>query len=101
MFSGEIRTNRLPGATTVFGLEQDIGCIVEDMRIDRRKHNRLGAIYTILLAYRDRSDVFNLASTPVETRNLIPACAVNDVMIQRVRRNIAVLDYANRMPIAK
>src|ERR1700719_3511630 len=100
MLSGQVRTNHLPGTPAVFSLEQNVSRIIKNMRINRGKHDWLGPIHTILLSDRDRCHILNLTRTPMETRNFVPAGAVNDVLIKWIRRNITVLDHANRMPIA-
>src|SRR4051794_22701431 len=71
------------------------------MWIERRKHNRLGPIHAIVTANRDRSDILNLPGAPVEARDFIASGPINDVVVQWVRRDIAVLDHADGMPVSK
>ncbi len=71
------------------------------MGIDRRKYDRLGAVYAIIAANRDRRDVLDLSGAPMKARDFIAARAVNDVVIERIGRNIAVLDRSDRMPVTE
>ena len=53
------------------------------------------------VAHRDRRDVFRLARPCIEFRYFRPARAVNDLRVQRIRRSVAVLDDAHRVPVAE
>src|SRR2546423_12691956 len=71
------------------------------MWIERRKHNRLGPVHAIVTANWNRGYVLNLPGAPVEARDFVAARAINNVVIQWIRRDIAVLDHADRMPVSK
>src|SRR5437868_7109055 len=101
MLAGEVGAYSPPGAPAIFGFKEHIGGIKKKMRIDRRKNNRLGTVHAIIAANWDRRDILNLPGTPVEARDFIATGAVNDVVVQRIRRDIAVLNGPNRVPVSK
>src|SRR3954462_15153129 len=101
MLASEIGTYSPPGAPAVFGFKEHIGGIEKKMWIEWRKHNRLGAFYAIVTANWNRRDVLNLPRAPVEARDLVAPGAINNVVVQWIRRDIAVLDHADRMPVSK
>ena len=80
--------------------EQNICSVIKHMRIHRREHDRLGTIYAKVSANRDGGYVFGLASAPVKFRNFVSAGAIDDVEVERIRRNVSVFDHSNRVPIA-
>src|SRR6266581_3457023 len=80
--------------------KQDIRGVVEQMWINWREHDWLSTVRAKAVTNRNGRDVFGLSGAPVETRDLVSTCAVDDVGIKRVRRDVAVLDHADRMPIA-
>src|SRR3954454_16852077 len=71
------------------------------MGVDWRKHNRFGPIYSIVATNGNRRDILNLPRAPVKAWDFVSAGAVNDVVVQGVRRNITVLDHPDRMPVTK
>src|SRR5689334_16258980 len=69
------------------------------MRIDWREDHRRGAQETILArAYRFGRNVLHLACSLVKAGNLP---AVDDVWIQRIRRDVTIFFDPNRPPIAE
>ena len=98
----EIGTDGLPGVSAIGGLKENVGCVIEDVRIHGREHQRLGAVGAELgAAQRNRRDILYLAGGPVELRDLAAATAIDYVGIERVRRDVAVLNGARRMPISE
>src|ERR1700722_19976234 len=71
------------------------------MRIHRREHNRLRAVRAVISADRNRRNSLRLPRAPVVARNLAPPRSVDNVRVERVRLNVAVLGCAYRMPFAK
>ena len=62
MFAREIGTDGLPGIAAVGGFEKNIRRVVEDVRIDRRKNDRLRAIGAVLgIGGGNGSDILHLA----------------------------------------
>src|SRR5215469_575907 len=51
-------------------------------------------------AQRNRRDVLHLSGRHVELRHLAATCTVNHVLIERIRRHIAILDCPGRTPVA-
>ena len=75
---------------------------IKDVRIDRREHQRLGAVGAVLgVAQRNRRDVLHLAGRPMELRDFSSAAAVDKIGIERIGRDVSVLDHADRMPVAE
>src|SRR5215467_4282240 len=100
-FACEIWADRLPGMTAVAGGKQYVSRVVKQMRIKRRKHDRLGTVSAIFAANRNWRYVLGLPGAPMKAGNFTSAGSVNDVGIKWIRRNVAVFNYSDRVPIAK
>src|SRR4029077_2521848 len=97
----EVGTDDLPILPAVDGLEEEVGGVVERVRIDGREHGWLCAVGAEFFSLDgNRRDVLNLAGVPVIFRNLASAAAVNDVGIERVGSDVAVFNCADGMPVA-
>src|SRR5947209_13891433 len=72
------------------------------MRINGRKHQRLGAVGAVLaIAQGNGRDVLYLAGRPVELRNLGSTRAVYQIGVQRVGCDVSILDDPHGMPVSK
>ncbi len=101
VFSRQILADRFPGISAVGGFEKHIRREVKDVGINRREHQRLGAVGSIFrAAQRNRCDVLHLASRPVVLCNLAAAAPINKIGIERIRRDVAILDHTHGMPVA-
>src|SRR5690348_2095460 len=86
----------------VGGLKQHIGRVIHGVRIERREHHRLRAVSPVFaIAQGNGSNVLHLPGAPMEARHLGTAGAVNDVRIEGVGGSVAVLDDADRAPVAE
>src|SRR5215469_17106451 len=95
----QIGTDLLPALPAVRGLPKSVAGEIKNVRIDRRKNDRLGAQHAeIRRAKRFRHDVLRLSGTAVVARQLAPE---HNVGIQRIRHHIAVLFGSHGVPLAK
>src|SRR5439155_21735662 len=95
----QVRTDHVPAVPAIARPKQDVAREKKNLRIDRREEHGGGADETMLArANRLRGDVLHLASSPVELRDL---AAVDDVGVERVGGDVAVLLDADRVPIAE
>src|SRR3954462_13979949 len=88
----EIRRNLLPVLAAINGFEKDVGRVINRVRIDRRKDDRLGAFGAVVATDGDGGDVLCLPCAPVVFRDFIPTSAVDDIWVERVGRYVAILD---------
>src|SRR5712692_7046443 len=98
-FAREIGTDDLPTVARVGRFEKLVGCEIKRVRFERRKNDRQRARITILASanrlrrnFRVFADILLRAREPV---------AVKNVRIERVDGDVAVLEDADEMPIAK
>ena len=97
MLPREIGADGFPVVAAIRGFEEKIRCGVENVRIDRRKHDRLRAVGAeFRIANGNRRDVLHLPGAPVILRNFVAPGAVNDVGIERVRRHVTIFNRADR-----
>src|SRR6266704_6420940 len=96
IFASQVGADDLPTVTTVARGEHDIRYEIQHMRVDGRENQRRGAIEAILpSAQNDRRNVSRLSGSAVEHRNL---AVLNQMGMQRIRRDISVFFYADRGP---
>ena len=80
-------------------LEQHVACEIENVRIDRRKQKRGRAQKAILArAHRLGSHVLDLAREAVVARGL---AAVDQMRVERIGSDVAVLFHAHGTPVAE
>src|SRR5262249_7743408 len=95
----QVSADLRPAPPAVDGLVKKLRGVEQDVRVGRREEHRRRADEPILAATDDdRTDVLEVASPLVEARDLP---AVDDAGMQRIRRRIAVLLDAYRMPLAE
>ena len=95
----EVGADRFPGAPAVRRLPDGVRREVEDARVDGREQDRLRAQHPVARGpQRARGDVLRLAGAPVVAREL---AAVDDVGVERVGRDVAVLLDRHRVPVAE
>ena len=98
----QVVADGLPGISAVGGFEEHVARVIKDVRIHGREHQRLGAVGAVLgVAQRNRRDVLHLASGPVKLGDFGSAAAIDDIGIERIGRDVAILDHADGMPVAK
>ena len=94
----QVRADHLPMPAAVHRLENDVAREIEDARVHRREQHGHGAHEAVLpRAHRIGRHVLDVTGIPVEPRQL---AAVDQVGVQRVRRDVAVLLGAHRVPFA-
>src|SRR6185295_7224575 len=99
LFAREVGADNLPTVSAARRFEQHVAGEIKNVRIDRREDHRRGAKEAILAASSGFGrNVLDLARAPIEARDL---AAVNDVWVQRIRRDVSVFFDADRMPFAK
>src|SRR5262249_25614182 len=99
LFARQIGTDDLPAISPIRGLENHVRSEVERVRIDRREHERRRAQEAIFSrAHCLRGDVLHLARRAVEARHFP---SENDVRIERIGGNVAVLLNADGLPFAE
>ena len=91
----QVGADGLPVLAAIGGLEDHLRAEVEHVRIDVAEEQRRGAQIAIVAA---RIHVFDFAGDAVELRAL---AAVDDVGIERIGRDVAVLVGADGVPVAK
>ena len=97
--AGEVWADLRPVRAAVARLPECVRREVQRAWIDRREQHWLRANDAIVAAaQRLRSDLLCFASAPVVSRDL---AAVDDVGVERIGRDVAVLLDANRMPFAE
>ena len=97
----KIRTNGQPVLPAVGRLKYKIRSRIKNVRIHRRKHQRLRPHRpNFLVAHRKRRHVLHLPCAPVIFRNLRPPSPINNVRIKRIRRHISIFNRPHRMPFA-
>ena len=95
----KIRADGRPALSSVDRLVEKLRREEQHVRIGRGEQNRRGANEAIrAVADDDRPDVLHVARALVVPRHL---AAEDDSGVQRVRRRVAVLLDADRMPLAK
>src|SRR6185436_11045487 len=96
--AAEIGTDLRPGMTAVARFPERVRGEEEQLRIGGREHHGRGAQRAIIrTADRLGRNVLHLTGAAIEARDL---AAVDDIGIQRVGRDVAILFDANRVPIA-
>src|SRR6266852_648263 len=99
IFASQVGADDLPTVAAVARRENGIRAEIQHVRICYRKNQRRSAIEAILPgAQHHRRNVARLSGRAVEHRNL---AAVNQIGMQRIRRDVAVFFHANRRPVAK
>src|SRR6266446_2789520 len=99
IFASQVGADDLPTVATVARCENDIRSEIQHVRIDRRENQRRGAIEAVLPGpQNDRRNVARLSGRAVEHRRL---AAINQIGMQRIRRDVAVFFYTDRGPVAK
>src|SRR4029077_19597116 len=84
---------------TIARLPKRVSSEKEQIRIERRKNNRLGPYHTeIFRLYRHRKNVLCLASAPIESRQFP---ADDEVGIERIGNNVTILLGRDRSPVAE
>src|SRR5579872_22866 len=102
VLAAQVGTDDLPGISAVLGFEQHVGGVIHGVRVQRREHYRLGALGAVLAAaQRNGCDILHLSRAPVVPGNFGAAGAVNNVGIERVGSDIAILDGAHGVPVAE
>ncbi len=99
--AGQVGADLLPAPAAVARLPHRVGREVERARIGRREDHRLRAHHPVSgVARRSRHgrDVLHLPGVAIPAREL---AAVDDVRVERVRRRVAVLLHAGRVPVAE
>ena len=98
-FAREIGADDLPTVSRIGRFEQYVGREVERVRFERRKNNRQRARIAIFAAanglrgnFRVLADILLCAREPV---------AIQNVRIERVDGDVAVLENSRQLPIAK
>src|SRR3984885_7229476 len=100
LLTRKIGTDGLPGFAAIGGLEQNVGGVIENVRIDRREHDRLSAISAVFrAAVGNGRDVLYLSGARVKPGDLFSAGAVNKLGIERIGRNVTIFDGSDRVPV--
>ena len=95
----QVRADPRPVAPSGGGFPQHVGGEIERVRVERREEHRLRPDDPVVGALQGRrSDLLLLPRATVPARDL---AAVDDVRVERVRRGIAVLLDACRVPVAE
>ena len=95
----QVGADFLPTMPSVDCLEQYVASEIKNVRIHRGEHHWLRAVEAIFARADDPgADVLHLPGPPVELSEL---AAVQNIRMQRIRRDVAVLFDANGMPIPK
>ena len=98
----EVRTDGLPRLPPIRGLVEEIRGGIENVRVDRRKKNRLRAVGAhFWIGCGNGGHVLELPGGKRESGNFAAARSVHNVRIERIRRGVAVFDDPCRMPFAK
>ena len=98
----QVGADGAPGGAAVAGLEDHVGGEVEHVRVGRREDDRLRAVDPVGVAeHRDRRHVLRLVGGPPVLGHHVAAGAVDDVRVERVGCDVAVLDGAHRVPVAE
>ena len=96
----EVGADHLPVLAAIAGAIHAVGSVIERVGIERREQQGLGAISAhARAAQRQRRHVLHLACRDVVFRYLGAPCAVDDIRVERIGCDIAVLDDAHRMPV--
>src|SRR5205085_8870015 len=94
-----MRADDLPTLTAVDGFEKDVAGEIKYVRINRREDDGCGAQETILAAQHNFGrNRLRLPRALVEAREL---AAIDEVRVERVGRDVAVLFCADGAPIAE
>ena len=102
LIAGEVRADGLPGVAAIQRLKDVVRGVVEDVGIDGREDDGLGAVGAVFRLPQGRGrDHLDLRGAPAELRDLAAAGAIDDIGIERVRRGVAVFDDADGMPLAE
>jgi hypothetical protein len=102
ILSCQVFADLLPRSPAIGRLEQHVRRIVQNVRVDRREHQRLSPIGAVLRAAQwNWRDVLHFSSRPVKFGNLGSPATINQIRVERIRRDIPLLDHTHRMPIAK
>src|SRR5882724_9432305 len=97
--SRQIRANLFPVIATIACLPKRVSGEEEQMRIERRKDNRLGPQHPeVFCLHRPRKYILCLTGAAIESRQL----TTNDnVWIQRIGNHVTVLLGGNGFPVAE
>src|SRR5207244_3855828 len=99
LLARKVGTDDVPALAAVRRLEEHIAAEIEDVRINRRKKQRRSAQKAIFSGTADlRPHVLHLSRGAVETADL---AAIDEIGIERIGRDVAVLFDADRTPFAK
>src|SRR5436190_7542509 len=97
--SRQIRTDLFPVISTIACLPKRVSREEEQMRIERRKDNRLGPQHPeVFRLHRHRKYVLRLTGAAIESRQLP---ADDDVWNERISDDITIFLRRNRTPVAK
>ena len=95
----QVGTDDVPALPAVRGLKQHVRSEIQRVRIGVREDERRSAVVAILARANDnRRNVLVLTRRLVELRGL---AAVDDVRIERIRRDVSILFHTDRMPLAE
>src|SRR5205823_314677 len=97
--SRQIRTDLFPVVATIACLPERVSSEEEQMRIERRKDNRLGPQHTeVFCLHRHGKYILRLAGAAIESRQ---PTANDSVWIDRIGNDVTVFLCGDRLPIAK
>src|SRR5438034_11242704 len=97
--SRQIRTNLFPVVATIACLPKRVSGEEEQMRIERRKDNRLGPQHTkVFCLHRHRKYILRLTGAAIESRQLT---ADDNVWIERIGNDVTIFLSRDRLPIAE
>ena len=95
----QIRTDLFPVVATIACLPKRVSGEEEQMRIERRKDNRLGPQHPeVFCLHRHRKYILRLTGAAIESRQLT---ADDNVWIERIGNDVTVFLGRDRFPIAE
>src|ERR1700759_293438 len=99
MFARQAWADDVPTHTAVCRLEKNVAGVIKNVRVNGREEDGRCAKKSVLAAADGFGrDVLNLARRLVEARELT---AVDEVRIQRIGRDVAVLFGSHGSPVAE
>src|SRR5436190_2980653 len=97
--SRQIFTDLFPVISTIACLPKRVSRKEEQMRIERRKDNRLGPQHPeIFRLHRNRKYILRLTGAAIESRQL---AADDNVWIERIGNDVTIFLSRDRLPIAE
>src|SRR6266516_1548167 len=95
----QIRTDLFPVVATIACLPKRVSGEEEQMRIERRKDNRLGPQHSeVFCLHRHRKYILRLTGAAIESRQLT---ADDNVWIERIGNDVTIFLSRDRLPIAE